>query len=144
METNKINIQTPVPRPKRRLNLFGKLLVTFVILVFVGAIASSVYFYKKSKVEVKDDAKTNLEETIEKIGRHYLLPEGETPTLATVLNPEELKNQQFFLRAKKGDIVLIYAEAKKAILYDPVADKIIEVAPVKPATDLSTTTGSFN
>lgn len=58
------------------------------------------------------------------------LPIGEIPTVATVSEPEKLKNQEFFKDAKKGDKVLIYTNARKAILYDPLADKIITIAPV--------------
>ena len=59
-----------------------------------------------------------------------VLPKDETPTLATVSDPEKLKDQRFFVNAVKGDKVLVYSLAKKAILYSPSLDKIIEVAPV--------------
>ena len=50
--------------------------------------------------------------------------------MATVSDLEKLKDQPFFAKAKIGDKVLIYTDAKKAILYDPVNDKIVEVAPI--------------
>ena len=58
-----------------------------------------------------------------------------------ILNPDLLKNQAFFANAQKGDIVLIYANAKKAILYDPVGNKIVDTAPIS-SEPISTTTGS--
>ena len=58
------------------------------------------------------------------------LPSDELPTIATVSDPEALQNQSFFIDAKKGDKVLIYSNARKAILYDPIANKIITIAPV--------------
>jgi hypothetical protein len=64
------------------------------------------------------------------VGLLIVLPKNETPTIATVSDPSVLKNQAFFVDAKKGDKVLIYTNAKKAILYDPVIKKIINVAPV--------------
>jgi hypothetical protein len=48
--------------------------------------------------------------------------------VATVSDPEKLKEQPFFTQAKKGDKLLIYAKARKAILYDPAINKIIEVS----------------
>lgn len=46
------------------------------------------------------------------------------------MDPEKLRDQPFFANAQRGDKVLIYANAKKAILYNPPSNKIIEVAPV--------------
>jgi hypothetical protein len=59
-----------------------------------------------------------------------VLPENEQPTIATVTDPSKLSGQSFFAHAKVGDRVLLYAAAKKAILYDPNINKIIEVAPI--------------
>jgi hypothetical protein len=67
---------------------------------------------------------------IEKVGKLIQLPEGEDPTIATISDIEKLRSQPFFARAKNGDKVVIYTTAKKAILYDPVANKIIDVAPI--------------
>jgi hypothetical protein len=59
-----------------------------------------------------------------------VLPADETPTIATVSDPEKLKDQPFFANAKKGDKVLIFSNSAKAILYSPTEDKIVEVAPI--------------
>ena len=69
-------------------------------------------------------------EIIEVISQLMDLPEGETPTVATVSDKEKLKDQQFFAAAENGDKVLIYSNARKAILYRPSIDRIIEVAPI--------------
>ncbi|MBI5357887.1 hypothetical protein HZB74_03515 [Candidatus Saccharibacteria bacterium] len=58
------------------------------------------------------------------------VPQGEEPTIATVQDVSKLQNQAFFKNAQNGDKVLIYSQAKKAILYRPSTDKIIEVGPV--------------
>lgn len=67
---------------------------------------------------------------VSRVGKHLVLPENETPTSATVTDLSKLKDQPFFAKAKIGDRVLIYTTSRKAILYDPVADLIVEVAPV--------------
>jgi hypothetical protein len=59
-----------------------------------------------------------------------LLPTEELPIVATVADPEKLKGQAFFVNATKGDKVLIYNTAKKAILYSPTENKIVDVAPL--------------
>jgi hypothetical protein len=71
-----------------------------------------------------------VSDVIAAIGKHILLPEGEEPTVATVSDPEKLKDQQFFKHAQSGDKVLIYTKAKMAYLYDPRRDILLEVAPI--------------
>lgn len=77
---------------------------------------------------------------LDKVGRHIVLPLDEQPTIATISDKEKLKDQPFFAKAKNGDKVLIYNLARKAILFDPVADKIIDVAPINISTPSATTT----
>jgi hypothetical protein len=72
----------------------------------------------------------NATDVVAHIGKLILLPDGEQPTVATVSNLDPLKGQSFFAHARVGDVVLMYAKAKKAFLYDPKADQVIEVAPI--------------
>ena len=101
------------------------------ILVNVGF---SIYsWYRAGALSKNNPQETAQEETsrlVSAISKLIILPEDETPTIATVTDLEKLKDQPFFARAKVGDKVLIYATARKAILYDPAANKIIEVAPI--------------
>jgi len=79
----------------------------------------------------KTDAQNELQIMIDKIGKHILLPTGETPALATVMNAGTLsKDQPFYKDAQNGDKVLVYFTAKKAFLYDPNRDIIINVGPL--------------
>lgn len=76
----------------------------------------------------------NLEEeirvTTQEVGKLMELP-AEKPMVATVKDVTQLPaNQPFFLVAKNGDKVLFYNDAKKAILYRPSTDKIVNVAPI--------------
>lgn len=107
--------------------------ILVLALLFVGTAAFGVSYYKEASDLRENPQKVAQEEvsaTVEKVGMHMVLPEGETPTVASVSDPEALKNQPFFKNAKVGDRVLIYATALKAILYDPKLDKIVEVAPL--------------
>ena len=83
-------------------------------------------------------ADTNMpltqDQIIAQVGRIMLLPTDDTPSLAGVSNLDALKGQDFFRNAKVGDIVLMYAKTRRAILYDPTEDKIIEVGPITTAT----------
>ncbi len=104
-----------------------------LVILFVAAAGSAGFFYKELAELKKDPQKKIQEETqtlLDKVGRLVVLPEGEQPTIATVSDAERLKDQPFFAKAKNGDKVLIYPNARKAILYDPISDKVIEIAPV--------------
>lgn len=101
--------------------------------LLVISLAATGYFFTKYRELQKDPQKNNQKEVrllVEKLAKIIVLPEGETPTVATVTDPEKLRDQPFFAHAKSGDKVVIYTNARKAILYDPVAGKIMEVAPV--------------
>ena len=90
---------------------------------------------KKSKEEVQrlsnpqEAAKLELEILLERVGKLVDLP-NEQPTLATVQDASKLKEQAFFASAENNDKVLIYTKAKKAFLFRPSTNKIINIAPV--------------
>lgn len=110
-----------------------KYLYTLLILILIISSGTAGYFYNELKKMRQDPnvvAENEAKSIIEKVSKLILLPVDEVPTIATVAEPEKLKDQPFFANAKKGDKVLIYRNAKKAILYDPIADRIIEVAPL--------------
>lgn len=88
---------------------------------------------KKMKVSSQTSQEAQKEEAkalVAKVGALISVPSDEQPTIATVTDPEKLKSQAFFAAAKIGDKVLIFTVAKKAILYRPSENKIIEVSPV--------------
>jgi len=119
-------------------NPIVKVAIPVLIVLVVALGVSSYYFYAQFnslKRNPQQLAQQEVRDLIEQVGRLVVLPEGETPTVATVTDPEKLKDQPFFTNAKKGDKVLIYTNARKAILYDPVANKIIEIAPINIGND---------
>lgn len=62
----------------------------------------------------------------------------EDPTVALVSDAEKLKDQRFFATAENGDQVLIFTNAKKAILYRPSLNKVVEIAPITaPPTEVT-------
>jgi len=104
-------------------------------LFLLACIPSAFLFvkYRQSESKLKSLAsapKDQNAKVLSEVGKLIQLPQGETPTIATVTDKEKLTNQPFFTNAKNGDIILIYTKAKKAILFDPIAKKIIDVAPL--------------
>lgn len=108
----------------------NNLILSSAVLMAVIFGATALYFWNEVKKDPQRAAQEEIEDTLARVSRLMVLPEGETPTVATVTDPERLKDQPFFVNAKAGYKVLIYTNARKAILYDPVADKIVEVAPL--------------
>ncbi|HEY4476639.1 MAG TPA: hypothetical protein VJB69_01510 [Candidatus Paceibacterota bacterium] len=109
---------------------------SIIVILSVVAVTSLIvagYFYNENsrlRIDPQAAAKSEVQEIVTKVGQLVVLPDGEEPTLATVADPEQLRDQPFFARAKKGDKVLVYNIAKKAILYDPIQNKILEIAPI--------------
>ena len=115
---------------KIKLSTVGNVVVVIFSALLIVAIGTSIYFYRKANANPEKIAKSDLTTTVAKVGKLMVLPTDETPTMATVSDPVKLKDQPFFVNAKTGDKVLIYSNARKAILYSPSLNKIIEVAPV--------------
>lgn len=108
-----------------------RFLLPFLVILLIAMTAVAVYFYQQTtNANPAAQAEKEAEELVVRVGKLILLPEGETPTVATVSDPERLKDQPFFAKAKVGDKVLLYQTSKKAYLYDPVNNKLLEVAPI--------------
>ncbi len=124
------------------------LMKNLVPVVALVAVVLAGYFYSQVRVLKQNPqavAQKEVADLVAKVSKLAVLPTGETPTVATVSDPEALKDQVFFAQAVKGDKVLIYAQAKKAILYSVTMNKIIDVAPLnignaKAVTPPKTTT----
>jgi hypothetical protein len=139
--------------PMKKPNLSGKMPLILGGLLLTIAIAPSYYFYSQYRTAQRKLTDPNfavneeVKSVMNKVGRLIVLPPGETPTIATISDFEKLKDKPFFSNAKNGDKLLIFSNAKKAILYDPGADKIVDVGPVNlpqpTLTQTSTPSGSI-
>ncbi len=110
-------------------------LLLLAILLIGGSMTVAFFYYnqyQKTQALLKDPTKANQEQNKDLIGRVGKLIDlpAETPTVATVIDKTKLASQPFFQRAQNQDRVLIFTQAKKAILYRPSSNKIIEVAPI--------------
>lgn len=117
----------------------------FVLLVItIASLATALNLNSKlekvttSNQQVVDEEE--LKQILTAVGAIMVLPEGETPTIATVSDPSKLREQPFFANTKEGDKVLIYSQALKAILWRPSSGKIVEVSALNiaaPQDDVS-------
>jgi len=125
------------------MNFITKNIIVVLVVMVLGSAGSAYYFFNQYEtLKANPQAITDKENTtlVAKLGMLMVLPANEQPTIATVADPSKLKDQPFFANAKKGDRVFIYTNSKKAILYDEVANKIVEVAPINIGATAGTTT----
>ncbi len=111
----------------------GKKITKIITILLVVAVLLSVFFFLQYRSSAKNPDALNrekIESLVMKVEKLIDLPKGELPTLAEITSIENLKDQPFFAKAKVGDQVLLYTVARKAYLYDPVANVIVEVASV--------------
>src|SRR3990167_8021461 len=106
------------------------LIIGIVILAVLINIAYFLIQFRKGQKASSIPAKTqeDVKNLTVNVGKLIELPKSEEPTIATVSNKEKLKDQPFFANAQNGDKVLIYTKSKKAILYRPSINKIIDVS----------------
>jgi|SRR3989344_5325926 len=106
------------------------LIIGIVILAVLINIAYFLIQFRKGQKasSTPANAQENVKSLTAQVGQLIELPKSEEPTIATVSNKEKLKDQPFFANAQNGDKVLIYTKSKKAILYRPSINKIIEVS----------------
>lgn len=124
-------------------------LVLMTVMIGVGGLIKLSKENRSLRSEIqgmKDDpSKLSKEETakvVALVGKLVILPEGEEPVLATVTDKEKLKEQPVFAKADNGDKILIYSLAKKAYIYNPVKNVIVDVVPVDLGDSSITITGT--
>lgn len=110
----------------------NKVVLVLLVLLVLLAAGAAYLFMQVSALKQDPDAlaRKEAEEMVAIVGKLILLPKDELPTVATVSDPTKLAGQAFFAKAKVGDKVLLYPTARKAYLYDPTANRILEVAPI--------------
>lgn len=87
--------------------------------------------YRDPKVAVEEETKSTENE----VAKVMILPQGEQPTVANISDVGKLKDKPFFANAHNGDVVLIYQQAKRAIIYRPSTKQIVEVATYNAGDD---------
>lgn len=114
-------------------------LMPTIIIIFLIVLGTLGYFYYQSSKtnqftkmastgQVLD--KEQIKKLVAEVRNKTDLPQGEEPNVATVIDIGKLKDQPFFAEGKNGDVVLMYANAKKVYLYNPIAQKIVNIAPL--------------
>ncbi len=122
----------------------SKIIAIVALVIAIAAIGFATYQYSETqKLKTTEGQKQVSENEAkvlkDKVGKLIQLP-GETPTVATISDIKKLKDQPFFDGAKNGDKVLIFTEARKAIIYRESENKIINSGPIAVTSDQAQTT----
>jgi hypothetical protein len=123
--------------------------VVTIIIVGLAAVAGYLYWQNRqlqSNVAQYSDIKKKYDElqaaspqgvtglndaerVVRQVNLMAELPQTEIPTLVPIDDKEKVKTIDFFKNAQSGDYVLVYQQAKFAVLYRPSSFKIINMGP---------------
>jgi hypothetical protein len=129
---------------KVKLTKVNMLIVALVVVAAAG-LAGAGYLYaqnqqlKNNPQTAQDANKARVAELKAKVAKRIAVPKDETPVLATVSDKTKLKDQPFFKDAENGDAILIFPQAKKAIIYREKTDFIVNSGPIAITSDTAGT-----
>ncbi|GHU06699.1 hypothetical protein FACS189431_0010 [Alphaproteobacteria bacterium] len=120
-------------KPQKKVNM--KIIITAVVVIVI-AVMATILILQRNEINNLSDPSTSSKAAEkeaaalrDRVAKLMQVPD-ETPTLATVQDAEKLAGQEFFKDAKTGDKVLIFTNAKKAIIYRESDNKIINSGPI--------------
>lgn len=97
-----------------------------ILVLSVGLIGFRHQAHQQLNSSPRQNTAGNIQRVVTEVGKLVLLPSGQVPTVAIIKNVSELQNQSFYANAQDGDYILVYSQAKKAILYRPSINRVIE------------------
>lgn len=112
--------------------------VAVLVLVAVGGVGTSVFFYRDYQRNQNSD-QAKAKELVGRLGGFIDLPSS-TPTVVTVVSKDKLANQALAARVKDQDTLLIYGEAKRIVIYRPSTKKVVDMLSFETQAQLPTAT----
>lgn len=126
----------------------------FVIAILILVLLSAAFLKLRNKDAApnipgaKDEAVArDVGSLIQKVARHIVIKDGETPSVATVQDADALRSQNpiFYKDAQNGDRVLVWSD--KVVLYSVDRDILLAVLPISipvppPSAPTATSTTS--
>jgi hypothetical protein len=137
-EQERVAPHVPAPElPKKRRAKRGPLLAA--IFIFLAGVGTG--YVLKPSPEMQPPVETyappagtkpapNTQTDIVKAVASLIQLPSEAPSLATVTDLAPLKDQEFFADAAVGDVLLLFPQTRRAMLYRPSENKLIQVAPL--------------
>lgn len=132
-------------QPKKKLNSSLKVAFLLLILGLIVSITFNIMQYRKlTDYKTSPQKLINEQESklIEKVKKLYQFPsyveniddkeitKQDTPTLAKVIDKDKLVEQAFFAKAENNDYILVFPNAKMALIYRESTNQIINSGPL--------------
>jgi len=123
----------------------SKVIVILALVVAILSTGFAVYQYNqaqqlKTPAGAQQVAADEAKALKDKVSKLMQLP-SEKPTIATIKDITKLKDQPFFNGAKNGDKVLIFTEARKAVIYREADNIVINSGPIAVTSDQTASKG---
>ena len=127
-------------REDRKLSRLNLPTILLAVLAIAGFVAAGYLFWqndqlRKNPQTAQQASKDRVAALKAKVAKRMALPADETPTLATVTDKTKLKDQPFFKDAQNDDVILIFPQAKKAIIYRESTDFVVNAGPIAITSD---------
>lgn len=126
-----ISMFGPGANKKQKGNRFKKIIIFLVIL---GLLVLFISFVLKKKDENPTQENFISQEEVsvltKELSRFMVVP-NEEPLIFTISDVDYLvQEQKFFEHASNGDILFVFPEAEKAVVYSQKRERIINAGPV--------------
>lgn len=108
--------------------------ITLAVAGVIAVTFGGTYISRLSTPSAQELAQKEVSSLVTEVSKLVVLPDGEEPVIATVNDPEKLRDQAFFAKAQKGDKVLIYNGARKAILYSASLKRVLDIVQMNAPT----------
>lgn len=143
-ETTKKTTKKAQSTPYRVYAIYLVVLLVLVAAGYFGWMKYNQVYNSPEAVTAAQVAEVEEEkkEIMNDISKFMLLPEGD-PVLFKVSNKDQMRAQQaFFKDTENDDVLLVFQESGKAIIYRPSSKTIINVGPVNFDNNAAPTTST--
>ena len=115
-------------KPRKNGKHWPRLLVIILFLILTAVTGVLYYKYRQAV-----DALSQPQKLADHIGKTIALP-SETPSLLTISDKTKLSDESLTKIVNDGDRLLVYAKARKVIVYRPSSQKVVDILSIQPPT----------
>lgn len=116
------------PAPQKRVFVRRRVVIPLVVASLALAASVGAYVFLGASSAPQTLTEAEVQKIIAEVGELIILPADETPLVASVVNAELLRaTESFYRHAQDGNILLLYTESGRAILYDRERDIIVNI-----------------
>lgn len=112
-------------------------LIGLLILALVSTSALAVYFYRQGKMATKfplASESLSERELLDRVASMVILPKDEQPLIRQVQNAQQYQDRPVLNQAQNGDIMVVYQQASRVIIYRPADQKLVAMGQFQPVS----------